>query len=105
MPQLESEQPSMEQTPAGSPPPVGPCVMVLFGGTGDLAGRKLFPALYNLAKSQLLSADFAIVGVGRNDYTTEQYREVMGENLKNFATGTIDPKLHDWMMERVYYVG
>jgi glucose-6-phosphate 1-dehydrogenase len=105
MPQLESEQPSMEQTPAGSPPPVGPCVMVLFGGTGDLAGRKLFPALYNLVKSKLLTSDFAIVGVGRNDYTTEQYREVMGEKLKSFATGTLDPKLHDWMMERVYYVG
>jgi glucose-6-phosphate 1-dehydrogenase len=105
MPQLESELPSMEQTPAGSPPPVGPCVMVLFGGTGDLAGRKLFPALYNLVKSKLLTSDFAIVGVGRNDYTTEQYREVMGEKLKSFATGTLDPKLHDWMMERVYYVG
>jgi glucose-6-phosphate 1-dehydrogenase len=105
MPQLESEQSSLEQTPAGSPPPVGPCAMVLFGGTGDLAGRKLFPALYNLLKARLLTSNFAIVGVGRNDYTTEQYRQVMGEKLQSFATGTLDPKLRDWMLERVYYVG
>ena len=44
-----------------------PCVMVIFGGTGDLTSRKLFPAIYNLVKSKLLSSDFAIVGVGRND--------------------------------------
>ncbi|HEY5026902.1 MAG TPA: glucose-6-phosphate dehydrogenase, partial [Candidatus Angelobacter sp.] len=105
MPQLERELPAMDQAPSGSPPPTGPCVMVIFGGTGDLTARKLFPAIYNLVKSKLLSSDFAIVGVGRNDYTTEQYRQVMGENLQNFATTTMDPKLRDWMLERLYYVG
>jgi glucose-6-phosphate 1-dehydrogenase len=79
--------------------------MVIFGGTGDLTARKLFPAIYNLVKSKLLSSDFAIVGVGRNDYTRDQYRQVMGDNLDKFATGTVDPKLRDWMLERVYYVG
>ncbi|HKD78851.1 MAG TPA: glucose-6-phosphate dehydrogenase [Candidatus Angelobacter sp.] len=79
--------------------------MVIFGGTGDLTARKLFPALYNLAKSKLLNQDFAIVGVGRNDYTSEQYRQVMGEKLDNFATSKVDPKLRDWMLERVYYLG
>ena len=78
--------------------------MVIFGGTGDLAGRKLFPALYNLAKSKMLSQDFAIVGVGRNEYTNEQYRQVMGEKLQSFATGPIDPELRDWLLQRVYYI-
>ncbi len=55
MPQTEREMPALDETPSGSPPPTGPCVMVIFGGTGDLTGRKLFPALYNLAKSKLLS--------------------------------------------------
>jgi glucose-6-phosphate 1-dehydrogenase len=105
MPQLERELPAMDQAPSGSPPSAGPCAMVIFGGTGDLTARKLFPALYNLVKSKLLSSDFAIVGVGRNDYTREQYRQIMGENLDKFATGTVDPKLREWMMERVYYVG
>ncbi len=105
MPQLERELPALDQAPSGSPPPAGPCAMVIFGGTGDLTARKLFPALYNLVKSKLLSSDFAIVGVGRNDYTREQYRQIMGENLDKFATGTVDPKLREWMMDRVYYVG
>ena len=78
MPQLERELPALEQPPSGSPPPTGPCVMVIFGGTGDLTARKLFPALYNLVKSKLLPSDFAIVGVGRNDYTAEQYQQDHG---------------------------
>jgi glucose-6-phosphate 1-dehydrogenase len=78
--------------------------MVIFGGTGDLTGRKLFPALYNLVQEKLLADDFAIIGVGRNDYTTEQYRQQMGEKLDSFATGKLDPKLRAWMLERVSYV-
>ncbi|HET9281825.1 MAG TPA: glucose-6-phosphate dehydrogenase [Candidatus Angelobacter sp.] len=79
--------------------------MIIFGGTGDLTSRKLFPALYNLAKSKLLSDQFAIVGVGRNDYTTEQYRQVMGEKLQSFSTSGVDPQLRDWMLKRVFYLG
>lgn len=103
MQQTESEMPAMDQTPA-SPPPAGPCAMVIFGGTGDLAGRKLFPALYNLARSKMLSQDFAIVGVGRNDYTHEQYRQIMQEKLQSFATSKVDPELQDWLIQRVYYL-
>ena len=44
--------------------PAGPCVMVIFGISGDLTKRKLFPALYNLAKDDLLPKEFAIVGLG-----------------------------------------
>ena len=94
----------MDMAPSGSPPPTGPCVMVIFGGTGDLTARKLFPALYNLVKSKLLSPDFAILGIGRNDYSREQYQKIMGDNLDKFATSAVDPKLRAWMMERVYYV-
>ncbi len=104
-PDLEREMPAVEQKPSGSPPPSGPCTMVIFGGTGDLTARKLFPALYNLAKSKLLSPDFAVVGVGRNDYTQEQYRQILGEKLQAFATGTVDPELSNWLISRVTYVG
>ena len=45
--------------------PADPCIMVIFGAAGDLTRRKLIPALYNLAKAQLLSREFAIVGVAR----------------------------------------
>jgi glucose-6-phosphate 1-dehydrogenase len=78
--------------------------MVIFGGTGDLTARKLFPAIYNLAKGKLLSQDFAILCVGRNDYTCDQFRQVMGEKLKNFATTKVDSELLDWMIKRVFYL-
>jgi glucose-6-phosphate 1-dehydrogenase len=103
MTQTEQASPAVE-APAGSPQPTGPCVMVIFGATGDLTARKLFPALYNLSKSNLLSRELAIIGVGRNDYTTEQFRKVMGENLQKFATSNVDNDLKDWLLRRLYYV-
>ena len=44
-----------------------PSIMVIFGATGDLSGRKLLPALYNLAKQRLLPAGFAVVGAAIDD--------------------------------------
>ncbi|HJM42146.1 MAG TPA: glucose-6-phosphate dehydrogenase, partial [Nitrospinota bacterium] len=39
-----------------------PCIMVIFGASGDLTKRKLIPALYNLASQNLLSDNFAVLG-------------------------------------------
>ena len=50
----------------GAGRPGDPCVMVIFGASGDLTKRKLIPALYNLAKDNLLSKEFALVGIARN---------------------------------------
>src|SRR5579875_1707341 len=52
-----------------------PCVMVIFGATGDLTHRKLLPALYNLALETPLPAGFSVVGFARRPYTDEQFRE------------------------------
>ena len=82
----------------------GPCVMVIFGATGDLTARKLIPALYNLAESHMLPSDFAIVGISRNDYGEEQFRKIIGEQLMKFATGKVDPDRSNWLLDRVYYV-
>ena len=60
------------RTPAGDP--ADSCVMVIFGASGDLAKRKLVPALYNLARDKLLSQQFAVVGFATRDYTTETFR-------------------------------
>src|SRR5205823_979135 len=80
-------------------------VMVIFGATGDLTARKLFPAIYNLAKSNLLSRESAIVGVAREEMTTDQFRELMGQKLQKFATsGEVDSNLKDWMLKRLYYL-
>jgi glucose-6-phosphate 1-dehydrogenase len=105
MPQVENEIKTGEPVEPGKPArQTGPGVMVIFGATGDLTARKLFPAIYNLAKSNLLSREFAIVGVARDEKSTDEFREQMGKQLQNFATGQVDPDLRDWMLSRLYYV-
>ena len=46
-------------------------IFVIFGGSGDLAKRKLVPALFNLCVSNLLPESFAIIGLGRKPYTDD----------------------------------
>src|ERR1700721_2037170 len=47
-----------------------PCIVVIFGASGDLTKRKLLPALYHLEQSGLLPQDFAVVGVARRDLSS-----------------------------------
>ncbi len=82
-----------------------PCVMVIFGATGDLTKRKLFLALYNLAKDDFLPHKFAIIGVGRQEMTSDEFREQMIANLKEFIPGGPEAKLLKWFEERIYYTG
>ncbi len=81
-----------------------PCVMVIFGATGDLTRRKLIPALYNLATRKLLSNEFAIVGCAFNSLTTEEFREQLTQGMTEFATEPIDRELWSWFLERIYFV-
>ena len=71
--------PAMEQR-IGKPG--DPCAMVIFGASGDLTRRKLIPALYNLAQDQLLSREFAVIGVARSPMSTEDYRKKVSEDIK-----------------------
>ncbi|HEY0426376.1 MAG TPA: glucose-6-phosphate dehydrogenase [Pyrinomonadaceae bacterium] len=82
-----------------------PCVMVIFGATGDLTKRKLFPALYNLAKEKFLPENFAIIGVGRQEIETKEFRQNIIADLKEFLPNSVDKKLLDWFEERTYYTG
>ena len=82
-----------------------PCVMVIFGATGDLTKRKLFPALYNLAKEKFMPDNFAIVGVGRQEMECGDFRRQMVENLREFASDGIDEELLKWFEQRTYYTG
>ena len=86
-----------------SPTP-SPCVMVIFGASGDLTKRKLLPALCNLAEDNLLSTQFAIISLATNDFTTESFRKMLGEEIPKYAPAPIDPKIWEWMSERIYYV-
>src|ERR1700716_1623318 len=87
------------------PNPVGaPCVMVIFGASGDLTKRKLIPALCNLASDGLLSKQFAIVGFAANDYTTETFRKMLTDEIPKYSSAPIDQKLWNWFTQRIYYV-
>ncbi len=78
--------------------------MVIFGASGDLTKRKLIPALYNLAKDNLLARDFALIGFALPEMSTEEFRDKCSEDVKKFATGEIDPELWHWFSRRLYYV-
>ena len=71
--------------------PGDPCIMVIFGAAGDLTRRKLLPALYNLAKAQLLSREFAIVGVAHNAMSTDDFRNKLSEEIRHYAGAEVDP--------------
>src|SRR5260370_303405 len=97
-----------EVLPASSKLKVGrtgdPCVMVIFGASGDLTQRKLIPALYNLASQELLSREFAVVGIGRTPMTSDDARKKFSEDIKQFATGAVDPDLWEWFVRHLYYL-
>jgi glucose-6-phosphate 1-dehydrogenase len=62
-----------------------PCVVVIFGATGDLTKRKLVPALYALAADGQLPPGFTIVGAGRSQHSTEEFRDAMRDAVKRFG--------------------
>ena len=59
-----------------------PCILVIFGASGDLTQRKLFPALYSLAFRRLLFECFAVVGVARSEESDDEFRERMKEAVQ-----------------------
>src|SRR5271154_5790366 len=84
--------------------PADPCAMVIFGAAGDLTKRKLIPALYNLAKENLLAKDFALIGFSRDGMSTEQWRDKLTQEAQQYATTKIDQDLWHWFIRRVYYM-
>jgi glucose-6-phosphate 1-dehydrogenase len=74
--------------PADAPvsrPAPAPCTLVLFGATGDLARRKLLPALYNLAEDGLLPRGFGLIGVSRSDLGDEVFRERVSAAVRRYS--------------------
>ncbi len=71
--------------------PVHPTALVIFGATGDLAHRKLFPALYNLAHEGALPERFELIGVSRSTWSHEEFRAMARESIERFSRRTPDP--------------
>jgi len=82
-----------------------PAVMVIFGATGDLSGRKLLPALYNLAKQRSLPAGFSVVGTGRDDLTEQAFRKHASDKIHEFSrTQPIDDRVLAALLDSLTFV-
>jgi glucose-6-phosphate 1-dehydrogenase len=91
------------QVPATEPKKGAPCIIVIFGASGDLTKRKLIPALYNLAKEKLLPDNFAVVGYARREIGTAAFRERMKADTAEYAGSEMDPEVWKWLESRLYY--
>src|SRR5207302_2265778 len=82
-----------------------PCAVVIFGASGDLAHRKLVPALYNLAVGAHLPAAFGIVGVSKSAYSHEEFAQGMREAVGRFSrTRPVEPEIWQYVALRSWYV-
>ena len=81
-----------------------PCAMVIFGASGDLTKRKLFPALYSLAYRRLLPEKFGVVGVARTEESDESFRERMKEAVQKFGRDEFRDDVWDSLAEGMHYV-
>jgi len=85
--------------------PAAPGVLVILGASGDLTKRLLMPALLNLACDRLLPEGFAIVGMGRDELSTEEFRARLRGDIANFGTRpTFDQERWNWLESRIHYV-
>ncbi len=84
--------------------PVPPTSLVVFGATGDLAHRKLLPAIYNLAHDGALPDRFELIGVARSGQPREDFREMARESITRFSRRAPDPDVLDGLLAEMHYV-
>ncbi|MBM3183750.1 MAG: glucose-6-phosphate dehydrogenase, partial [Chlamydiae bacterium] len=93
----------LEETGRGSRM-IDPCIMVIFGATGDLTGRKLAPALYNLGREGLLPPNFALVGFARREKTHEEFRKELKDQISQHSrVKPIDENFWKHFQEQIFY--
>jgi len=81
-----------------------PTIFVIFGGTGDLTSRKIAPALYNLFLDGWLPHLFSIIGTGRTQFSDEQFRENLLNDINQFSrSGKAEKAKWDEFAKNVYY--
>ena len=84
--------------------PVHPTSLVIFGATGDLAHRKLLPAIYNLAHEGQLPERFELIGVGRRDQEHEDFRDAVIASIQRFSRRKPDENVLQGLLEDTRYV-
>ncbi len=84
--------------------PGDPCLVVIFGASGDLAKRKLFPAFLNLRRGGLLPKEFAVLGLATSEMSSEAFRERLTGDLGTFAPQEAEADTWTWLKERTFYM-
>ena len=84
--------------------PVHPTSLVVFGATGDLAHRKLLPALYNLAHEGALPERFELVGIARSGHSDDEFRQIARESISRFSRRKPDPEVLEGLLEDLRYI-
>ncbi len=82
----------------------GPCALVMFGVTGDLARKKLLPAIYDLANRGLLPPAFGLVGFARRDWRARQFAQVVGEAVREHARTPFREDVWHQLLEGIRFV-
>jgi len=83
---------------------IEPCIVVIFGATGDLTARKLIPALYNLAREGQLPSHFVCVGFARKPKSHEEFRQDMKEAVSKFSrVKPLDEKIWSQFSQQLFY--
>jgi glucose-6-phosphate 1-dehydrogenase len=83
---------------------IEPFTMVIFGGSGDLSRRKLLPTLYHLYHDEKLITEFAILGVGLDEYSDEQYGNLAGQAVEHYGLQTLDSSAWDEFSRHLFYL-
>jgi glucose-6-phosphate 1-dehydrogenase len=84
--------------------PVAPTNLVIFGATGDLARRKLLPAIYNLAHEGALPGQFNLIGVSRGEHSNEEYRDIAAQAIRAFSRTKVDESVLSGLLDELRYV-
>src|SRR5205085_720565 len=81
-----------------------PCALVIFGASGDLTQKKLFPALYSLAFRRLLPQQFAVVGVARTEETDEEFKARMKEAVQQHSRDEFREDVWESLADGMRYI-
>src|SRR5215470_18894375 len=80
-----------------------PSTLVIFGSTGDLTKRLLLPAVVNLARAKLLPEKFAVLGVGRRDYSSVEFRAELTRSAREIGSFDTKSPAWRWLAGRIDY--
>jgi glucose-6-phosphate 1-dehydrogenase len=83
--------------------PAPPTAVVVFGASGDLAHRKLFPSLAQIQERGLLSEQFCLLGCGRTAYSDEQFRQEAADAIRK-NSGGVSTEASKAFLDKLYYL-